>query len=508
MYDAAVTQTGCSTPLIVENELYGAGTRDAVVGDERAVPRERPRLPPGRSPRSGAHPVLLISGAPYTGGDAVAWWQQVAQVADIVREVYVPATLDLEARAGRSVTARCASGTARGSPTSPRSGSLRADSGSWSASSRQGDGGRNGLSRRPRGSRSSKWYALAAKQVAGELGLGTVCRGAGRVEPGGRPRQADAACVWLWAREREPLRRAGGLGEGLRRVAERGPDQPSPPAPSARFAGTATSAPAPSARSHASPATATPPSASSTSGSSRARRARSQQRDARGGTRGRRRSFGGSRARIRRGARAAHANADSRARVLADEMRRARLEQRRSAHAPTAARRSQTSTVVPAAPRPAASQSRRRRRGSAAHVRLRALRTRAAAALLRCRPVGRPRRRDDLLGAVRRSGAPGPRCRSASLPLRQARPRSSPPRSASFERAQRVRALDDQGAARTRLRYRDVCLGDDLPSRRGRPRGRTCRSSRVRTSARRPAGGARARRPLRRPGPCRASFAR
>ena len=41
----------------------------------------------------GAHPVLLVNKSPYAGSaDAVAWWQSVAKVSDVVREVYLPAT--------------------------------------------------------------------------------------------------------------------------------------------------------------------------------------------------------------------------------------------------------------------------------------------------------------------------------------------------------------------------------------------------------------------------------
>ena len=39
----------------------------------------------------GARPFLLISSHPFTGGEAAAWWQQVAAVADIVRETYFSA---------------------------------------------------------------------------------------------------------------------------------------------------------------------------------------------------------------------------------------------------------------------------------------------------------------------------------------------------------------------------------------------------------------------------------
>ena len=46
----------------------------------------------------GAHPVLLIPAAAYSGGDALAWWQQVSAVAEIVREIYVPATVTWKQR--------------------------------------------------------------------------------------------------------------------------------------------------------------------------------------------------------------------------------------------------------------------------------------------------------------------------------------------------------------------------------------------------------------------------
>ena len=153
----AVEQSGgCATPLDRR---------------ERAV-RRRPRRRRGRRrtrstaptcsrylqdlAKLGAHPVLLVARAPYTRrADAVAWWQQVAQVADIVREVYVPATRRLEARAGARQPHASRAVPRGGRAVHGRSASRRAGSGSWSASSRrQGGGGRNGSSPPRRGSRS------------------------------------------------------------------------------------------------------------------------------------------------------------------------------------------------------------------------------------------------------------------------------------------------------------------------------------------------------------------
>ena len=87
LFDYAVQQSGCATPWIAENELWGAGLetpwsttnsqyRDNVLTYLKALAAR------------GARPFLLVNSAPYTGGEAAAWWQQVAAVADIVREDY------------------------------------------------------------------------------------------------------------------------------------------------------------------------------------------------------------------------------------------------------------------------------------------------------------------------------------------------------------------------------------------------------------------------------------
>src|SRR5262249_3567539 len=87
VYDTAVTATGCTTPLIAENELWGASL-------------STPWLPPNATYRAnvlalltqlaarGAHPYLLVNSRPTTTDEAGSWWGQVAQVADIVREFF------------------------------------------------------------------------------------------------------------------------------------------------------------------------------------------------------------------------------------------------------------------------------------------------------------------------------------------------------------------------------------------------------------------------------------
>ena len=92
-YQTTVARTGgCTTPLIMENELFGAATPTpwtTVTAQYRAnVLAYLHDLA-----AQGAHPVLLVNKSPYTGSsEAVAWWLSVATVADIVREDYLPAT--------------------------------------------------------------------------------------------------------------------------------------------------------------------------------------------------------------------------------------------------------------------------------------------------------------------------------------------------------------------------------------------------------------------------------
>ena len=92
-YSRAVVRTGgCTTPLIVENELFGASIPTPWSASTAQYRANVLALLQDLAAR-GAHPVLLINKSPYAGStDAIAWWRSVAKVADIVREVYLPAT--------------------------------------------------------------------------------------------------------------------------------------------------------------------------------------------------------------------------------------------------------------------------------------------------------------------------------------------------------------------------------------------------------------------------------
>jgi hypothetical protein len=199
-FDAAVKQTGCQTPLIAENELFGATTQTPWSPGNAQYRADVLALLTQLAAR-GAHPYLLISSPPYVGDTAGDWWRQVAQVSDIVREFF-PAPPEVSA-SGAVVGSRTlrtqmrqAMGafTSIGIPTSRLGLMLEFESGVY---------GRNGLMP------ASAWFdfvkldALAARQVAGELGLPTVWSWGWATYTEKSPFDADkqaAACVYLWAR--------------------------------------------------------------------------------------------------------------------------------------------------------------------------------------------------------------------------------------------------------------------------------------------------------------------
>jgi hypothetical protein len=205
LYERAVVRTGgCATPLIVENELFGAGI-PTPWSTSTAQYRANVLAFLQDLAAQGAHPVILINKPPYSGSsDAVAWWREVSKVADIVREVYIPATnvWPLGPVLGnRFLRQRYRSAisdlTSMGIPAS-RVGLM------LSFLSHRGVGGRNGLEPASAWYQVVKWEALSVKHVAREVGLGSVFSW-GWQEWNKRetdPDKPKAACVWLWARER------------------------------------------------------------------------------------------------------------------------------------------------------------------------------------------------------------------------------------------------------------------------------------------------------------------
>lgn len=199
LMDDAVRVTGCSTPVIALNELFGA---------QRATPWQPANaryradvlaLVQSLAAR-GARPELLISQAAATGGAAASWWRAVARYATIARELYLPApSIHALGEARGSVYLRfqlrraVRNLTTVGVPSS-RVGIV--------LGFQKGIGGRMGLAAAP-------WFGvvkletLATKQVAGELGLASVWSWGWAAFPGSRADAATerAACVYLWTRQ-------------------------------------------------------------------------------------------------------------------------------------------------------------------------------------------------------------------------------------------------------------------------------------------------------------------
>jgi hypothetical protein len=197
-------RTACTTPVIVENELFGAATAtpwSASTGQYRAnvlaYLQDLAAL--------GAHPILLVNSAPFTGSsDAVGWWLSVAKVADIVREDYLPATTIW--KLGPILGSRLLRESYRRSVIDFTSIGIPANRLGIMLSflSEKGVGGRNGLQPASAWYQVVKWEALSAKEVAAELHLGSVFSW-GWQEWNAKekdPAKPKAACVWLWARVR------------------------------------------------------------------------------------------------------------------------------------------------------------------------------------------------------------------------------------------------------------------------------------------------------------------
>jgi hypothetical protein len=150
----------------------------------------------------GARPVMLIPAAAYTGGDALTWWQQLSAVAEIVREIYVPATATW--KQGPVLGNRTLREKYRDAVTNLTSIGIAPNKVGImiSMATTKGFGGRSGLEPVGAWYQVIKWQAEAARQVAAETGIASIWSwGWGRWSAGEQdPAKGHAACVWLWAR--------------------------------------------------------------------------------------------------------------------------------------------------------------------------------------------------------------------------------------------------------------------------------------------------------------------
>jgi hypothetical protein len=215
LMDDAVRVTGCSTPVVGLNELFGAQRGTPWHPQNARYRADVLALVQGLAAR-GAQPQLLISQAAATGGAAASWWRAIAQSATIVRELYLPApSLHALGPAAGSVYMRfqlrraVRNLTTIGIPSS-RVGIV--------LGFQKGVGGRAGLAAAP-------WFdvvkleTLATKQVAAELSLASVWSWGWAAFPGSRPDPATerAACVYLWTRDASLCDGPAAAGKGFSR---------------------------------------------------------------------------------------------------------------------------------------------------------------------------------------------------------------------------------------------------------------------------------------------------
>ena len=228
LVEKARSSTGCQTPVIGFNELWGASRATPWPPEVQAYRQNVLTVMRGMSD-AGLKPFLLVPGqasgskAPYVGDSAAEWWREIAKAGWIVREMHfnAPYIYGLGLYPG-SRTRRIAMRTALESLTAlgisgNRLGLL------LGFQSGPGKGGREGLSPDHRWFEIVKRDALAARRIASELDISTIWSwGWGTFNAAGadadKPR---AACVYLWTRNPELCNgpAAGGPGFSVDTIA-------------------------------------------------------------------------------------------------------------------------------------------------------------------------------------------------------------------------------------------------------------------------------------------------
>ena len=202
LFDYAVSVSGCQTPLIALNELWGASLPTPLTPTAERY-RANVLHFVTRLAERGGRPALLVSSEPFTGGDAAPWWRSIAAVSDLVLEKYANANLiwrDGPIDGSRRLRVRYRQSAAKllaiGVPASRIGIMIGFQTGA-------GAGGREGLQPRSRWFDVAKWQALAVREVARELRLSHLWSWgwAQRNERSNDPDKTFAACVWLWSRD-------------------------------------------------------------------------------------------------------------------------------------------------------------------------------------------------------------------------------------------------------------------------------------------------------------------
>jgi hypothetical protein len=215
LYSTAAMSSGCTQPVIAENELNGSNLVTPWTANNAAY-RRNVLIYMQTLSALGARPVILVPSAPYMGDEAGDWWRQLSQYAEVVRESYFAAPgIAKEGPIEGSRTLRnlfrkrVAEFTSAGLPASKLGLML-------GFQTTRGSGGREGAARNS-WLEVTKLQALAAKQVASEVGLRSVWSwGWAAWSTGERdPDKPIAACVWLWARDASLCNGPSTAGKGF-----------------------------------------------------------------------------------------------------------------------------------------------------------------------------------------------------------------------------------------------------------------------------------------------------
>jgi len=215
LYSTAAMSSGCTQPMIAENEMNGANLVTPWTANN-AQYRRNVLIYMQTLSALGARPVLLVPSAPYMGDEAGDWWRQLSQYADVVRESYFAAPgiakqgpVEGSRTLRNMFRKRVAEFTSDGLPASKLGLML-------GFQTTPGSGGRERASRKS-WLQVTKLQVLAAKQVASEVGLRSVWSwGWAAWSTGERdPDKPVAACVYLWAREPSLCNGPGAAGKGF-----------------------------------------------------------------------------------------------------------------------------------------------------------------------------------------------------------------------------------------------------------------------------------------------------
>ena len=221
-FDRAVARTGCSTPIIAENEFFDDDSTAPRTSDQVAQYKKNVLTMMQTMASRGGHPYLLLPYKFATHSIAPSWWRRLTDYGNIVLEVY-PSAREVYAQGAIAGNRRLRQELRRAITNLTSIGVRPANIGVMLGFHVVGKGGRNGLEPASAWWRVVKWQALAARRVARETSIDSIWSwGWGGGAASYDPDKETAACVYLWTRSSSlcdalPLAGPGfnsSLGEG------------------------------------------------------------------------------------------------------------------------------------------------------------------------------------------------------------------------------------------------------------------------------------------------------